>query len=556
MAWERAQAIELPPKYYLDNFQQVLGFVSDMYGHMLSEAEQSFIARFSALPEDARCLFIRFANRRGVFFRVSRLSYPEIEALPAMLQLLQEKGFAEPLQPAHWLYAHDMLNVFTKPELCRWYKPHLKEVAVSKLKKPELVSWLAEHVPWLSLWETIAKQEAVIKHCYEQELEMLKFLFFGHLGGEMSEFVVRDLGVVRYEQPDAERLVAKFACRKEAEDKYFISAAYQKFRELREEGSAESLYSWFMRWCARGAGLEGDARATFDRLCNKLGRLLERHKMPEWALEVYAYTQVAPVRERRVRLWQKLGQSQQAEALCQQILSNPQNAEEQFFATDFLSRIGKKRVRKSTTEHLKLAEVVDVEVTYRYEVEKGVMRTLEKEGKEVMYSENYLWRSLFGLVFWDIIFDFDAPVFHSPLQRFPSDLFLPNFIDQRRDALEERLDGLKTAGKLKKHIQQTYDAKWGLGNPLVGWHDNTLPLVLAACKKLKPNQIAAVLMEMARNLKENGRGFPDLFAWTKKEYAFIEVKSPNDTLSGQQLYWLQFFEQQGIQAQVLRVNWV
>jgi hypothetical protein len=90
---------------------------------------------------------------------------------------------------------------------------------------------------------------------------------------------------------------------------------------------------------------------------------------------------------------------------------------------------------------------------------------------------------------------------------------------------------------------------------MVGWHESLLDLVLVCYDKVKPEPLQKVMLEMAKNLKENTRGFPDLFSWNQEDYCFIEVKSPNDHLSAQQLYWLQFFAENGIQAKVLRVEW-
>jgi hypothetical protein len=39
------------------------------------------------------------------------------------------------------------------------------------------------------------------------------------------------------------------------------------------------------------------------------------------------------------------------------------------------------------------------------------------------------------------------------------------------------------------------------------------------------------MLEMALNLRENTRGFPDLLVWNDEDYAFIEIKSPTDHLS-------------------------
>ena len=72
---------------------------------------------------------------------------------------------------------------------------------------------------------------------------------------------------------------------------------------------------------------------------------------------------------------------------------------------------------------------------------------------------------------------------------------------------------------------------------------------------LEPAQLHAILLEMAQNLRENTRGFPDLLVWKDDTYEFVEVKSPTDHLSAQQLHWQHFFERTGVISRVLRVTW-
>ena len=557
MGWTAQPINELPPKYYLDNFYSLLEFVEAKYGHLLQESEQQFIAQFRALSEEGRCLFLRFANRKGSFFRMNKLSYPEIGVLDTPLQELLKANFCLLFCKDHPLELPHVLQVFTKPELCQlWKIVHPGVKGLSPLKKEALVEkMLAELAPG-ELLEALVEGEPMVIQRYLEEYELLKFLFFGYLGGEMSEFVVRDLGFVQYEVLDASKLVAKFSTRKEIDDKFWISGVYQQFRELRENPVAETLYSWYMQIADRGAQLGEEARPTFERLTLKTARLLERLQQPEWALEVYRYSQQPPSRERQVRLLQKKGEVQEALQLCHQMREKPQNAEESIFAHDFCRKLEQKKAMRSTTQLLKEAESVQISEEYRYFVEKGVIRYFADKGYEVMYSENYLFRSLFGLLFWEVIFDQDVPVYHSPLQRFPADLYLPQFLDRRQEALKQRIALLNKRKSLLKHLRTTYDQKWGIGNPLVGWHENTLPLLEAACKKIPVEALHQVLLTMAQNLKEYGRGFPDLFIWSKKEYRFVEVKSPTDALSPQQLYWLRFFKEAGIKADVLRVEWI
>ncbi len=547
---------ELPPKYYLDNFKSLVQFVQDKYQPILGLAELAFMQAFESLSEDAQCLYLRFANRKGQYFRFSKIQYAEITDQESALNELLLRGFCRKVTQQHLHSLADLLQIYSKAELtalCKLLEPKLR--GISKYKKEELAQRMLEELPCPDLLVAVIQEEDIVRQHYSDEYEMLKFLFFGHLHGQMSDFVVRDLGLVRFEAPEEDKLVAKFTNWQEAEEQFWVSAMYQKFRELREESPAENLYSWFLQIGSRGVALNPIAKPTFDRLTRKLGRILEQRQQPDFALEVYRFTQEPPSRERQVRILHKRGELQQAVSVCHSILKTPKNSEEEIFARDFLRKQEDKKATRSTTRWLKNSDVIEISDVYKYEVEKGVLRYYSDQGYKAMYSENYLFRSLFGLIFWDIIFDQDAQVYHSPLQRFPSDLYLPQFLLKRKDRLEERVAQLSSKKKLTKHINSVYEDKWGLGNPLVGWHENTLPLVKAGITNLPRPAMFTTLLEMAKNLKEYGRGFPDIFIWKKGEYKLIEVKSPTDALSPQQLYWLQFFQEQGIAAEVQRVAW-
>ncbi len=57
--------VELPPKYYLDNFRFVLDHVQALYADILTAQESAFADDFNALSEDAQCLYVRLLSRRG-----------------------------------------------------------------------------------------------------------------------------------------------------------------------------------------------------------------------------------------------------------------------------------------------------------------------------------------------------------------------------------------------------------------------------------------------------------------------------------------------------------
>ena len=82
-----------------------------------------------------------------------------------------------------------------------------------------------------------------------------------------------------------------------------------------------------------------------------------------------------------------------------------------------------------------------------------------------------------------------------------------------------------------------------------------MELVKLIAQSLCPMQLRAILLEMATNLRENTRGFPDLMVWGEQGLELVEVKSPTDHLSAQQLHWMHFMADLGVNARVLRVEW-
>lgn len=565
------EKIELPPKYYLEYFQYLLTFVQKKYQHILNESEQQFLSAFDALTEDEKCLFIRFANRTGSFFRTEKLKYAEIENIPEVLNSLINKGFVEPLASKHLSQAYEVLDIFNKSELIFLAKMlNLETRGKASLKKEEVLDWLLEVGDWEEIHFLLnekdfsaihAVQHSVVKVCFEEEVQLLKFLFFGTRHGDMSEFVTRDLGFQSYEKYDEDKMVAYFQTRQEVEDKLKVSLAREDFY-LMQEAKIEYLeiFNWFMDWTeTHRKELTEIAVPTFERFTLKVGAYLEKLKALDEALIVFRLTEQSPSRERQVRILDKLKNKEEAKALCELILAEPQNADEHFFAEDYLNRLEaalqKKKSKKAITQHLHGSESISIDLIWKRQVEMGVIDYYERHGKKATFTENHLWRSLFGLLFWDIIFDTDTLAIHHPLQRSPSDLFKPTFFEKRKERMEERLLMLEDIDATTIYIHNIFFGKYGITNPLVDWYGGLFPLIITLLEKLSPEQISLIMLEMARNLRENVRGFPDLMMWSDGEYCFIEVKSPTDSLSNQQLYWQRFFEKINVQSKVLRVEW-
>ena len=565
------EKIELPPKYYLTYFQYLIDFVKKKYQHILNETEQQFLADFEALTEDEKCLFIRFCNRTGSFFRTEKLKYAEIENIPESLNGLIDKGFIESLSKNHLSEAAEVMDIFSKTELIELAKMlNLETRGKVSLKKEEVLDWLLAVGNWEEVIYLLNSGDyanvhglphSLVKVAKQTEVQMLKFLFFGSRHGDMTEFVTRDLGFQSYEKFDEDKMVAYFQTRQEVEDKLKVSLAREDFY-LMQQADIEifDIYNWFMDWTEmHRKELSEIAISTYGTFSLRVALYLEKKKALDEALTIFRLTEESPSRERQVRILDKQKNREEAKALCELILAEPQNATEQFFAEDYLNRIEavllKKKSKKAVTQQLHNSDSITIAATWKRQVEFGVIDYYQNRGMKAEFTENHLWRSLFGLLFWDIIFDTDSLAIHHPLQRSPSDLFKPTFFEKRKEKMEERLKMLEDEDATIVYMNRIFFEKFGLTNPLVQWYGGLFPLILTLLEKLSSEQITLITFEMAKNLRQNLRGFPDLFIWADGEYSFIEVKSPTDSLSNQQLFWLRFFERINVRSKVLRVEW-
>jgi hypothetical protein len=555
--------IELPPKYYLTYFEYLLKFVGDKYDHILNDKENAFIQSFASLTEDEKCLFVRFTNRKGSFFKTDRLNYTEINNIPDVIISLKQKGFLLGITNNQTSlfnnqYLTDgLLEIFTKAELLTFLKQLKIDIkGLSGLKKEEILDFCITQIDQYP-WQSVLPQ-TLVRLGYEVETMMLKFLFFGNRHAEMTEFVIRDLGIMKYQSFDEDTLVAQFATRQEAEDRLLVSLAKEDFYTMQEATiEPKEIFNWFMDWSDKHhKTLSDSALSNYERLIIRLGTYLEKQKVYEEALIVFRLTKLTPSRERQARILQKINCIDEARSLCELLLGDFQNADERFFAIDFLEKLNnKKRSKKSVTLQLHNSESISIPLDWKYQVEAGVIDYYEQQGSKAFFAENHLWRSIFGLLFWDIIFDTKAMAIHHPLQRSPSDLYKPIFWENRRNRLIERLEILENPADWQVYIEQVFVAHFGVTNPLVEWFPGIFQAINTVLSSIEPHKIAKIMLEMAKNMKENTRGFPDLFVWDTDSYSFVEVKSPSDNLSNQQLYWLHFFEQIGINSKVLRVTW-
>jgi hypothetical protein len=535
--------------YYLDHFTQVIDGVQVRYGFLLTAPEREHLARLKALTTPALMLYARLVNRRGPCFRVARLVYPEIEPLDLAVAELLAAGLLQSCDGELEAASLDqVLGCYTHHEL----RAALHGQPLPKgVRKGELLSWIAAwdgRAAWIA--QHLAS-EAVVRIADKDPWPFLRFLFFGELRDNLSDFVTRALGYVVTESFDSGHLAPHFASRAEADDAYRMAALYVEFRHVRAAVSAERGLAWWNeRAVDRTALLAG--HAWFDRVVDRLGRLLERENLTVAALKLYETSPVAPARERRARLLIKSGQRDEAIMLLQAMRCQPCHAEEAYAARQLLARL-ERTSRRSEARGVELASSSLILNYEDGEVEAAVLAHYRGQGWNGLHSENWLWSAAFGLLLWDIIYDPALNVFHSPLQLAPSDLYEPAFYTRRQQAIEARLGILESPDAALAIIRRNFEIKHGLANPFISWHEDLPEIMDVFLRRLPPKGLAAALRHLALDIGRHGRGLPDLFLWMEAEYRFVEVKAENDHLAPHQYEWLLVLTKAGLQVEVQRV---
>jgi hypothetical protein len=175
-------------------------------------------------------------------------------------------------------------------------------------------------------------------------------------------------------------------------------------------------------------------------------------------------------------------------------------------------------------------------------VEAAVVRVLAQAGRRAWHAENWLWTSLYALVFRDLYFLPIPGMLPTPRRDGPLDVGTPGFYARRRAPIEARLAALAADGPAK------FCAGWE-GERLAGLHAGEV--VHRSASMIAGKTAAAVLRRLAEEGWSAARGLPDLYIFSGPEGrvtgalpsrveegdALVEIKGPGDSLRDDQRVW-------------------
>ena len=537
------------PLYYLHNFRQVLAWVEQRYADLLDEVEHCFLQAFERLPEPAQALMVRMVMRKGELFRSDRLDYAEIGDCSSALQPLLALGW---VSDDAVLTLEQLFDVLRKQELAQCFAAHLSKPRAAKGELLAQLQPLALAPRTLTEW--FAQSPIRIIHWRLQPLcDRLRLLFFGNLYQDWSEFVLADLGLLRYEQVPLSVDSRVLRQRTEID---LAMALHQCADRLEQGEDADSLLATLEGlhsdnpWLVRRRG----------RLMYSIGQQCERRRDWDQALVVYARSDHPEARVRQVRVLERSEQWDRAQALALELAASPANAQEQQALARMLPRLARK-LGGPPQARRRPADLALIELQLPIErsalgVEEAVRLHLAEGASTCHYVENTLFNSLFGLLCWEAIF---APVpgaFFHPFQAGPQDLHDSDF-QQRRAALFQACLSRLDDGSYRQAMRDCFTAKHGLQSPFVFWPMLTPELLEQALACIPAAHLKQCFIRLLQDIRSNRAGMPDLIQFWPAEgrYRMIEVKGPGDRLQDNQLRWLAFCREHDLPVAVCHVRW-
>jgi DNA polymerase-3 subunit epsilon len=537
----------LPTFYYHGHFLEMLDFVEQHYSHVLLRDQITYIQSFRLLTRDAQCLYVRLVNRKGRIFAADRLRYPELGNQQPLLEQLREQGWIGSPGPDAF---QDMLRFLTRSEIYDVLLPRVAGLSRS-LKKADLVEFTQRNVSAEEFVEALSSDRILVQRRAEQT-RFLLFLYFGRVQDGLSKFTMRDLGLVRTQSLN-ESYEARFSDSDEAKEHYFFAcrlheisrASRQRLDDLcREHGGwPEVNYS-------------GSA-ALRDKLAFRLGRWAEKDQQLDLAIKLYSRGESTECSERLVRLLLKNDRRDEAREHLERCIDDPRSDEELLVARDLYERKFNKKRTSPVTDLLRSAATIDIDESRSGSPERAAIEHYAAQGEVAYRTENLLWRTLFGLYFWDEIFIDGEAMPNSPFELLPDALLHGTFYTMHRDRIETKLALLsEDLTAVKRELLRVSTRYYGQPNGVFRWRESITEAVFALLDQAPGDAISQVLRRLCEDYANSRYGYPDLMVIDSDGARFVEIKTSGDQLRRNQLLRIRQLREAGLRADVIRIRWV
>ena len=541
---------ELPEKYYLDHFNEFVDFIIQQCTHLLDDEHQKFVKSYQQLGHDTQCMFVRVVNRQGCFITLNKMTYQEINDCPSQLLALERGNILVKLSSDH---IKAWLQQLTKIQLLEI----LEQYAVSGFKKSASKQVLLDQVihsctNTQCLSSDLAQQFRVKN--IESRLAYLLFLFFGDTSSGLDKFSMRDLGVLKTRQ-NIPKPTARFDNLEQAKSVFFYSYKLGQLNcnELDIQKYAVSNLSTLKHPepainCAQSKQLQGE----FFYLLGK--QLLPEY--PMLAMEYLCASTHHKAQEKWLRELYKLGEKDRVKTELENIIDNSLDDTLLLFAEDFYERkFHQVKVSKLTQKLRNDSYKLVIDEIHKDQVEKGVKYYYQNLGATALRTENRLFNALFGLTFWQELFNQQVDSIATEFDRRPKVVRENTIYEMLAEAIEQRLLMFTKPQNAIAYLTKIAAQYYGQPNGMFRWNTQIIQIISIFLNAAPSESVVAHLRAMAQNYHGLNDGYPDLMIIENGQLRFEEVKAPGDSIRPNQYVSMNALQYAGFDVRICRVKW-
>ncbi|WP_105169807.1 exonuclease domain-containing protein [Pseudoalteromonas sp. T1lg23B] len=539
---------QLPEKYYLDHYHEFVECITLSNGHLLSAQDKLTLARIEELAEYERCLLVRLLNRKSNFVAFDSLNYAEIDNLEQALKGLRDAQFIGDVA------AHDYqawLSVLTKSQLqdiC--LSAELANYPIRSAKKAVWLDFTRQHITF-----THIEQSMVYKGYLSVKIaplfDYLLFLFFNRLETNLTQFSMRDLGVMKTHSEV--NPASYFSDYQQAQCAFEYARLYQSLGDITLD-SAKALSCSLLH---RNFDFELQEQASYrqDKLFYKLACLLEQHDQ-QLSVSLLARCTTSKAQEKRIRLMFSLGAHAQCREQLEAILAEPNDESLLLFAKDFMLRKFQQKRTSILTDLLRESpDSIALEEAYKGNTEQGVIAYYARHGAQSWHCENQLWLALFSIVFWQELYEHELSMAVNEFERYPQLLKFNRFYHVLSHEIEHKLEQINQAPCFKSWLLKQITRYFHQQNALFVWHDDLIEQLFVLAEAAPLDAITSLLRAMSQDFKNLKDGYPDLMVLESNTLRFEEIKAPGDSLRRNQLVSINRLTDSGFDVKIQRTHW-
>ncbi|KAJ3328166.1 Fanconi-associated nuclease 1 [Blyttiomyces sp. JEL0837] len=570
---------------YIEQWEIVLATIlgeTSMDGetHLLNDTDLLIICKFRSLSEEGKELFVKLMMRKYKVERMSKLNFPRITDLQKASEELVGADFAiadEDRDLAGWL------NLLTRPELQSLAKdrklPHSASATADALRTQLIRFGSTQSVfSFTSSSSSTLGLTAAVKAIIDYQVQRVQLTW--PTRPEFIEFmediaIERDVSsllncAIKDLQP-GDLKTAHELC-----EAVFLKWRFKVENEIAHVTGIDWLQTFTPGWVETRIverlvdvySIQKDYEKKISTLKMLLDQrlFLQRHRG-------YWYDEL-------VKTIHMHGSAEEAYKICLDSLTDPmvQWGSRRSIENRVL-RLAKKLNKKDKFHFRELMPSKDVtsktivaEKVFSESSKKAVY--LDNDGNEMgvehlalkwwtdqgwqgFHSENSIIMTLFGLLFWDILFDDSiAGVFVSPFQDHPLDLTTEFFFKARQGRILERLRELEEGKHLE--IIERVDMR---ERPFltqcrgVNWKRFTTTEILEIADCFGGHALSRICEGFSRSYWAHSGGVPDLCVWRMdtKQVKLVEVKGQGDRLSQHLTVLLDFLIANNVDVEVFHV---